>query len=92
MTKTNHNNPMIRILLLLPDANIHRLNLGIIKISFREAPLTLTVLASLVPPELNAEITLIDESVDVIPRGIKFDIVGISCITGTARQVTARDR
>jgi radical SAM superfamily enzyme YgiQ (UPF0313 family) len=79
----------IRILLVMPDAGIHRLALGPIRISFREAPLTLTVLASLVPPELDAEITLVDESVDTIPFAGRFDLVGISCLTGTAPRAYA---
>jgi len=54
--------------------------------SFREAPLTLTTLAALVPPELNADIQIIDESIQSIPFDGDFDIVGISCLTGTARR------
>lgn len=79
----------IRILLVLPDAGIHLLSLGPLRISFREAPLTLTVLASLVPPELNADITLVDESVDSVPYTSRFDLVGISCLTGTASRAYA---
>lgn len=82
----SHLTPRLRILLVMPDANIHRLNMGVIKISFREAPLTLTTLAALVPPDLNADITLIDESVDTIPGNKIFDLVGISCLTGTANR------
>jgi len=83
----------MRILLVMPDANIHRLSLGSMRISFREAPLTLTILASLVPDGIHADITLVDESVDVIPYGHHFDLVGISCITGTApRAYTIADR
>lgn len=73
-----------KLLLVMPDAAIHRLELGPLKISFREAPLTLTTLAALTPPELDLEITLIDESVQSIPFDEAFDIVGISCLTGTA--------
>jgi radical SAM superfamily enzyme YgiQ (UPF0313 family) len=74
----------LKILLIMPDAKIHRLSLGPLRMSFREAPLTLTVLASLVPPDLNIDVHLIDESVDRIPLNEKFDLVGISVITGTA--------
>ncbi len=74
----------MKILLIMPDAGIHRLNLGPVKISFREAPLTLTTLAALVPPELNAEIRIVDESIQTIPFEEPFDLVGISCLTGTA--------
>lgn len=76
----------MRILLVLPEAGIHRLKLGSLRISFREAPLTLTTLAALVPPELNAQITIADESVQRIPWDAAFDLVGISCLTGTAHR------
>ncbi len=73
-----------RILLVMPEAGIHHLRLGRKKISFREAPLTLTTLAALVPPEINADITVIDESIQRVPFERAFDLVGISCMTGTA--------
>jgi len=51
----------------------------------RYAPLTLTTLASLVPPEIPADITLLDEGVDEIdPARIDVDLVGVTVITGTA--------
>ena len=68
----------------MPDARIHKLSLGPLRMSFREAPLTLTTLASLVPADLDIDIRLIDESVSTIPNGEKFDLVGISALTGTA--------
>lgn len=74
----------LRILLVAPDAGIHRLQLGSLKMSFREAPLTLTSLAALVPAEIGASITIVDESVDRVPLERDFDLVGISCLTGTA--------
>jgi len=74
----------MKILLLMPDANIHRIKLGKVWMSFREAPLTLTTLAALAPEDVGAEITLIDESVQRIPENQKFDLVAISCMTGTA--------
>ncbi len=51
----------------------------------RYAPLTLTTLASLIPSEISADVTVIDEGVDEIhPDRIDADLVGISAITGTA--------
>src|SRR4030095_8009329 len=51
----------------------------------RYAPLTLTTLASLVPAEIPATLTLLDEGVDEIdPGAIDADLVGITAITGTA--------
>lgn len=84
MEREKDNQTRLRILLVMPDANIHRLAIGGLRISFREAPLTLTTLAALVPQELDAEITLVDESVDDFPWDKAFDLVGISCLTGTA--------
>jgi radical SAM superfamily enzyme YgiQ (UPF0313 family) len=51
----------------------------------RYAPLTLTTLASLVPPEVPAEVSILDEGIDeIVPDRIEADLVGISAITGTA--------
>ncbi|MGF1584816.1 MAG: B12-binding domain-containing radical SAM protein [Bacteroidales bacterium] len=74
-----------KILLALPDGRIHKLKLfGDHHISFREAPLTLTTLAALVPPEINATLTVVDESVQKIPMDQSFDLVALSCLTGTS--------
>ncbi|MCP4400155.1 MAG: radical SAM protein, partial [bacterium] len=79
-----HNHQTIRILLVLPDGKIHKFRLGPLNVSFREAPLTATTLAALVPPEIEAEVTVIDESVQKIPFRKTYDLVGITCMTGTA--------
>jgi len=50
----------------------------------REAPLTLTTLAALVPEELDAQLELVDESVDTVSLETDADLVGISAITGTS--------
>jgi len=76
----------MKILLIMPDANIHKLNLGAWSVSFREAPLTLTALASLIPPDINAKVRIVDESIERIPYDEFFDLVGISCLTGTAQR------
>jgi len=73
-----------RMLIILPEAKIHKLRFGSFSRSFREAPLTATILAALVPEELNYEITLIDESIQKVPLDKTFDVVAISVITGTA--------
>lgn len=79
----------MRILLLLPDGRIHKLKIGPWQTSFREAPLTATMLAALVPPELGADITVVDESVQAVPLRRPFDLVGISCMTGTSTRAYA---
>jgi len=75
----------IKILIALPDGRIHRLKLiGNHYTSFREAPMTAITLASLVPKEINADIVVIDESVQKLPWNEKFDLVAISVLTGTS--------
>ncbi len=74
----------MRIVLISPRGPLYRNRTGIWKKSLRYAPLTLTTLAALVPPELNAEVTLVDEGITEIDPSIEADLVGISAITGTA--------
>jgi radical SAM superfamily enzyme YgiQ (UPF0313 family) len=75
----------LRIVLLSPRGPLYRHRGGIWKKTLRYAPLTLTTLASLVPPDIPADIRLLDEGVDEIhPDRIEADLVGISAITGTA--------
>ncbi len=74
-----------RITLLSPRGPLYRHRGGIWKKTMRYAPLTLTTLASLVPPEISADISIIDEGVDEIDLDlIHADLVGITAITGTA--------
>jgi radical SAM superfamily enzyme YgiQ (UPF0313 family) len=74
----------MKMLLLIPFADIHRITFGPVCASFREAPLTLTTLAALTPETAQASITLIDENVQTVPAHTKFDLVAISCLTGTS--------
>lgn len=75
----------LRILLLSPRGPLYRHRGGIWKKTMRYAPLTLTTLASLIPPELNADVQVIDEGIDQIePDKLQADLVGISAITGTS--------
>jgi radical SAM superfamily enzyme YgiQ (UPF0313 family) len=74
----------LRILLVLPDGRIHKLTLGPLAVSFREAPLTATLLAALIPPEIPAEVRIVDESIEAVPFDFSYDMVGISCLTGTS--------
>jgi len=73
-----------KLLIVMPEGRIHKLHFGSFNKSFREAPLTATVLAALVPEELNYEITIADESIQRVPLEKYFDIVAISLITGAA--------
>src|SRR6516162_4935323 len=74
----------VKIQLLSPAGEIHRNRTGIFKTALRYAPLTLTTLAALVPPELNAEITIQDEGVQPLDLEFDADLVGITAITGTS--------
>jgi radical SAM superfamily enzyme YgiQ (UPF0313 family) len=74
----------MKIQLLSPAGEIHRNGTGIFKSALRYAPLTLTTLAALVPPELGAEITLQDEGVQPLDLDFEADLVGLTAITGTA--------
>jgi radical SAM superfamily enzyme YgiQ (UPF0313 family) len=51
--------------------------------------LTLTTLAALIPPEIQAEVEIIDEGVESLPSEIKADLVGITAITGTVMRAYA---
>jgi radical SAM superfamily enzyme YgiQ (UPF0313 family) len=74
----------MKILLAMPDAHMHKLVLGPHVRSMREAPLSLTTLAALIPdPDITWKI--VDGSVDAIPLDEPADLVGISVITGNAR-------
>lgn len=81
---TKFHKKRIKILLIMPDGHIHKVKIGSFSRSMREAPLTLTSLAALIPDELNVELMLIDENVETIPLDYQADLVGISVLTGTA--------
>jgi len=75
----------MQIELICPRGPLYRHRGGIWKKTMRYAPLTLTTLASLVPPEIAADVRITDEGVDEIDvERIDADLVGITAITGTA--------
>ena len=74
----------VRIALISPKGPLYRRRGGIFRKSLRYQPLTLTTLAAHVPPELNAELTLIDEGIADVPDDLDVDLVGLTVITGTA--------
>ncbi len=75
----------LRIVLISPKGPLYRHRGGIFGRTLRYMPLTLPTLASLVPPELDAEIVCLDEGIqDVAPEQIEADLVGLTVITGTA--------
>jgi radical SAM superfamily enzyme YgiQ (UPF0313 family) len=79
----------MKVLLILPDANMHKFWVfGRLK-SAREAPLTLTTLAAIGSQDPDIEYRLVDESIDTVPLDYPADLVGISVLTGTARRAYA---
>lgn len=75
----------MKIALLAPAGAMHRYN-GNFGRSLHYAPLTLTTLAALIPPELNAEVVIYDETAGTISLDLKADIIGITAITGTSQR------
>ena len=73
----------MKIALLSPAGAMHRPN-GLFAKSLHYAPMTLALLAALVPKELDAKVTIYDETATPIPLDLDADIVGITCITGTS--------
>ena len=82
----------MKIALISPKGPLYRHRGGIFKRSLRYAPLTLTTLASLVPADLDADVTLIDEGIDDVDLGLAADLVGMTVITGTAARAYALAR
>ena len=76
-------NDQLRIVLISPKGPLYRRS-GIFRKSLRYMPLTLPTLAALVPSELDATITCIDEGIDEVPADIEADLIGMTVITGTA--------
>lgn len=78
----------MRILLILPYDGAPP---GLFKLSVSYAPLTLTTLAALVPPQLAAQVEILDEAVTPHSSlaGKNYDIVGISGATSAAGRAYA---
>lgn len=76
----------MNIVLLSPKGPLYRHRGGIFRKSLRYQPLTLTTLAALVPAELDATVTLVDEGIQDVAPDLDADLIGITVITGTARR------
>lgn len=76
----------LKVALVSPKGPLYRHRGGIWKKSLRYQPLTLTTLASLVPPELAIELQLFDEGIADVPLNLDADLVGLTVITGTANR------
>ncbi|MBO4324502.1 MAG: radical SAM protein [Lachnospiraceae bacterium] len=73
----------MKIALLSPAGAMHRYN-GMFHKGLHYAPITLALLAALVPAELNAEVVIYDETAEAIPLDTDADVIAITCITGTS--------
>lgn len=77
----------MRVALVSPKGPLYRHRGGIFKRNLRYAPLTLTTLAALVPPELNIQVQVYDEGVeDIDADHLEADLVGMTVITGSANR------
>src|SRR5262245_32779444 len=74
----------MKIALVSPKGPLYRHRGGIFRRSLRYAPLTLTTLAALVPPELEATLTLVDEGIEDVDQDLDADLIGLTVITGSA--------
>ena len=73
----------MKIALISPAGAMHRYN-GMFHKGLHYAPITLALLAALVPKELEAEVVIYDETAEAIPLDNDADVIAITCITGTA--------
>lgn len=78
----------MKLALLAPAGAMHRYT-GSFGRSLHYAPLTLTTLAALVPEDVRAEVVIYDETAGKIPLDLEADLIGITCITGTANRCYA---
>ena len=76
-------------MLIMADAAMHKMYIGPLTRSMREAPITLTTLAALASSDPDIEYLLFDESVQRVPLDADVDLVAISVLTGTARRAYA---
>lgn len=79
----------MKILLVMPDAQMHKIRLGPFVRSMREMPLSICTLASLTPMYPYIDLRLVDGSVENVPLDYDADLVGISIITGCANRAYA---
>jgi len=77
----------MKILLILPRDLLYRYRGFTQTLIGPYAPLTLVTLAALVPPELDAQIDILDEGVQKPDHTNKnYDVVGITCVTSSANR------
>ncbi len=73
----------MNVLLIHPQAIVHRAETGIYGKALRYAPLTMPTLAALVPPDLGCEVAVVDEMIERVDFAAPADLVAVTGITGT---------
>jgi radical SAM superfamily enzyme YgiQ (UPF0313 family) len=77
----------IHIAFISPKGPLYRHKTGIFKKALRPAPLTFSTLASLVPPELDITMEVLDEGIeDLDPHKVQADLAAMTAITGSANR------
>jgi len=74
----------MKIALISPKGPLYRHRGGIFKKNLRYAPLTLSTLAALVPPEISIAIRIIDEGIEEVDLNLDADLIGMTVITGSS--------
>src|SRR5690348_4593103 len=74
----------MKLVLVSPKGPLYRHRGGIFKQNLRYAPLTLTTLASLIPPELDVDVEVVDEGIEDVDLDLKADLIGMTVITGSS--------
>lgn len=72
----------MKVALLSPAGAMHRYN-GMFHKNLHYAPITLPLLAALIPGE---EVKIYDETAEPIPLNLEADVIAMTCITGTAER------
>jgi len=74
----------LKILLIHPQNYLHRWNTKIYRKVGGYVPLTMPVLAALVPKNIKADVRIVNEMVEEVDTTLDADLVGLSVITGTS--------
>jgi len=73
----------MRIALISPAGAMHRYN-GLFSKNLHYAPITLMLLAAMVPPDLQPDVEIFDETAGPIPLDLEADVIGITAVTGSS--------
>lgn len=82
----------MRILLIHTQHELQRLGPGVYGRWLRYAPITMPTLAALVPPDVDAQVRVVDEMVERVPLDAPADLVGLTAITSAAPRAYALAR